>query len=116
MTQHYIGVKMIEAWEQEQEGRAGYAVKYPDGYTSWSPKEVFEEAYIPLGHLGTMAPHQQRVVGEMKLIENWRTKLQRFLFGEIFNTLAEKEQDRLIRQESAMQTYAGILKERIEDF
>lgn len=25
--------------------RDGYIVKYPDGYISWSPKEVFEEAY-----------------------------------------------------------------------
>lgn len=26
----------------------GYKVVYPDGYESWSPKEVFEEAYLPL--------------------------------------------------------------------
>lgn len=25
----------------------GYRVRYSDGYTSWSPKEVFEEAYRP---------------------------------------------------------------------
>lgn len=25
----------------------GYRVRYPDGYESWSPKEVFEEAYRP---------------------------------------------------------------------
>lgn len=25
--------------------QAGYVVLYPDGYTSWSPKDVFEEAY-----------------------------------------------------------------------
>ena len=25
----------------------GYKVVYPDGYVSWSPKEVFEEAYRP---------------------------------------------------------------------
>lgn len=25
-----------------------YIVKYPDGYISWSPKEVFEEAYREL--------------------------------------------------------------------
>lgn len=27
----------------------GYKVRYPDGYESWSPKEVFEEAYRPTG-------------------------------------------------------------------
>ena len=26
----------------------GYAVKYADGYISWSPKAVFEEAYQPI--------------------------------------------------------------------
>lgn len=26
----------------------GYIVKYPDGYTSWSPKEAFEKAYREL--------------------------------------------------------------------
>ena len=25
----------------------GYRVRYPDGYVSWSPKDVFEEAYRP---------------------------------------------------------------------
>ena len=27
--------------------KPGYAVLYPDGYESWSPKDVFEEAYRP---------------------------------------------------------------------
>lgn len=31
------------------ENEMGYIVKYPDGYISWSPKEVFEEAYRELG-------------------------------------------------------------------
>lgn len=26
----------------------GYIVMYPDGYISWSPKDVFEKAYRPL--------------------------------------------------------------------
>lgn len=57
----YIGTKIIEAkpmtrgdynifrgWkipENENPEDGGYLVKYPDGYISWSPKEVFEEAY-----------------------------------------------------------------------
>lgn len=52
----YIGVKMIEAepcpaWKdsgEHKEGDPGYKVRYPDGYVSWSPKEVFEAAYYPL--------------------------------------------------------------------
>lgn len=58
----YIGTKIIEAepaykvdgktvqptdWPVPEGSKAeeGYAVRYPDGYMSWSPKEVFEEAY-----------------------------------------------------------------------
>jgi hypothetical protein len=56
----YLGVKMIEAEPMTEctflsvfkgqdvsnrEDRPGYLVKYQDGYESWSPKEVFEEAY-----------------------------------------------------------------------
>lgn|ERR1044072_22026 len=51
MTQQYYGTKLIQAWESEKEGQPGYGVKYADGYTSWSPKAVFEEAYQPLNAL-----------------------------------------------------------------
>lgn len=30
---------------EPREVRQGYKVMYPDGYTSWSPKNVFEQAY-----------------------------------------------------------------------
>ena len=48
MTAKYMGVKMVEAWEQEKDGKPGYAVKYEDGYVSWSPKGVFERSYFRL--------------------------------------------------------------------
>ena len=40
----YIGTKIIHA-EREDRENEGYKVVYADGYTSWSPKDVFEEAY-----------------------------------------------------------------------
>lgn len=59
--QSYLGVKQVSAkqmnlgdynefrgWkipENEDPNREGYLVKYSDEYVSWSPKEVFEEAY-----------------------------------------------------------------------
>lgn len=50
MTQHYIGVKQVTAWPADgPTGLPGYSVKYADGYTSWSPKEVFERSYLPMG-------------------------------------------------------------------
>lgn len=45
----YIGVKRIQAEPQERNGKPGYRVIYePDGYESWSPKDVFEAAYLPI--------------------------------------------------------------------
>jgi hypothetical protein len=41
----FIGVKLIAAEPQEKDGQDGYKVTYADGYTSWSPKTAFEEAY-----------------------------------------------------------------------
>ena len=54
----FVGTKIIKAvWMSEDEhrksqgktgqqtDRPGYQVYYPDGYVSWSPKEVFESAY-----------------------------------------------------------------------
>ena len=53
--QKYIGTKIIEAepckaWKDtklHKAGEDGYKVRYADGYESWSPKDVFEEAYRP---------------------------------------------------------------------
>lgn len=45
----YIGTKIIHAEPQVDhqagEPRDGYKVVYADGYTSWSPKAAFDEAY-----------------------------------------------------------------------
>jgi hypothetical protein len=62
--EQYIGTKVIHAkpmsrgdynvyrgWnipENEDPADDGYLVRYPDGYESWSPKNVFEEAYRPM--------------------------------------------------------------------
>ncbi len=44
----YYGTKRITAWPEYSDGADGYAVQYEHGYTSWSPKDVFEAAYQPL--------------------------------------------------------------------
>ncbi len=55
----YIGAKIIKAepmdeltflktfkGQDEKHGNPpGYHIRYPDGYDSWSPKDVFESAY-----------------------------------------------------------------------
>lgn len=47
--QTYIGTKIITAKQHDNAmGQPGYAVRYADGYSSWSPKEAFEESYRTL--------------------------------------------------------------------
>lgn len=36
------------------ESQDGYKVVYPDGYVSWSPKDVFENAYMEVGANNTI--------------------------------------------------------------
>jgi hypothetical protein len=45
IMKRYIGVKEITAAPHTKDGVEGYKVVYKDGYTSWSPKAVFEEVY-----------------------------------------------------------------------
>ena len=48
MTQCYIGTKIVAAWREDKDGEPGYAVRYVDGYQSWSPKATFEANYRPV--------------------------------------------------------------------
>jgi len=71
MKQDYYGTKRITAWRQRSNPKGlpaedGYAVKYADGYISWSPKDVFEASYQPLdamsfGHAIAALKEGQRV-------------------------------------------------------
>lgn len=60
----YIGTKIVEAepayrldgkvypasgvYPKSMNLEDGYRVRYADGYESWSPKDVFERAYLPI--------------------------------------------------------------------
>ena len=116
MTQHYVGTKQIVAWPQEKDGKAGYAVKYPDGYVSWSPKDVFEAAYLPMGHVDSLPAHQQRAVGEYVQLRDKVNKITGFIGVSTFNGLPADEQDLLVSQLAAMEVYAEILSERVRAY
>lgn len=116
MTQHYIGTKIVVAWEQEKDCQPGYAVKYQDGYISWCPKAQFEEANVALGHIGNLPPHQQRVVAEYKQLDDRIEKLRAFLKTPMFAGLSETEQNMLKVQGDAMTSYLLVLDARIEHF
>ena len=58
MEKTYYGTKRITAWPEVKTPHVpsgaepippqeGYGVRYADGYTSWSPKQAFEDAYKP---------------------------------------------------------------------
>ena len=138
----YIGTKIINArpmnrldytkfrgWTlpaDENGEDEGYLVEYTDGgkpnlpgfagYVSWSPKEQFECAYIVIGDVSGLPPHQQRVVAEKADLDDKRTKLMAFYSSPIFHGLPESEQSRLLRQGVAMRAYSEILSDRIDWF
>jgi hypothetical protein len=61
----YIGVKMVRAYPQEKDGQPGYGVQYEDGYTSWSPKDIFEKAYFSMGQLPDGSENDNKITPEM---------------------------------------------------
>lgn len=92
----YIGTKLIEAEPayRAQKGNGnftitddpakvfpnypdvedGYRVRYPDGYESWSPKETFEKAYLPLSTNGDLKTDHPSISAEMVdnfILETW---------------------------------------------
>lgn len=70
MLKNYLGTKLVQAepmtrgyftvmekggeTPKENYHDEGYKVVYPDGYVSWSPKEVFEKAYMQFGDNNTV--------------------------------------------------------------
>ena len=114
MTQHYAGTKIVEAWPSEKDGADGYAVKYADGYISWSPAEVFEEAYLPLGHIGNLPAHAQRIAAEHAQLNDRINKLEAFLRSDRFLSIPVIERADLEEQRNHMNAYFDVLKRRYE--
>lgn len=90
----YIGTKLVEAepaWrlngkvyvrdtlpDSVDHAEAGYRVRYADGYESWSPKAVFEAAYLwvnPDGECKTGAPSVSPGMVENFIRETWTETL-----------------------------------------
>ena len=138
----YLGVKLIEAEPSSLDqfagaknfgdlsklsggvDREGYKVVYENGYTSWSPKDVFEDSYRQIKLLEdvkfseqAVLPHQQRVINEMEELDIKIVALDKFILeSPIYKTLPKDEQSRLVLQVRAMQYYFTILVERINNF
>lgn len=56
--------------------REGYKVVYPDGYESWSPKDVFEEAYRPTNGLNFGLALEAAKKGKRIARAGWNGKAQ----------------------------------------
>lgn len=80
----FIGTKIIKAepcpaWKDAGEhkiGDAGYKVVCPDGYESWSPKEVFEEAYRPTDGMNFGLALEAAKMGARIARHGWNGKKQ----------------------------------------
>ena len=141
----YLGVKIVkaESWlgidnkcVNEVNGKQtivltghedeGYKVVYEDGYTSWSPKDVFEKAYrkikvtedlINVVECNEYQQFQQRVIDEASELNIKINVLDDFILNNnIYKKLPEDEQVRLIQQVRAMEYYFSVLIERIQNF
>ena len=93
----YIGTKIIEAAPAVRKGgkvydltwpiprsmepeEPGYRVRYQDGYESWSPKDVFERAYLPL-HVNPDLKTDRPSVSQ-KIVDEFITKTEVTTMGE----------------------------------
>lgn len=98
----------------KKEPEQGYGVKYEDGYTSWSPKGVFEAAYVPMGHADGLQPHVQRVVAEKAQLDDRLVKLGAFLKSPRFLELGEHARNLLNKQHALMEELSEVLAQRLE--
>lgn len=121
----FIGTKVVKAepmtMEEAQKvlGREikpatveedGYLVKYKDGYKSWSPKSVFEEAYKPI------ETFLDRLVIEKQELTVKVDKLYKFLsMKDAIMKVGSFQFARMTEQIEAMEKYLSILTIRIED-
>ena len=116
---NYIGTKEVKAQPMTAEEAIekgykvnnhtgdGYEVEYQDGYKSWSPKEVFEEAYKLADSF------KDRVVLEQQELDVKFIKLNAFFFGDKSCQLDTLNFALLKCQLDAMKAYNGILCQRI---
>jgi len=116
MTQHYVSTKIVTAWAQDRQDIPGYAVKYEDGYISWSPAPQFEAATVALGQVGHLPLHEQRVVAEHAQLNDRLIKLRAFLTTPLFESLPPHIRQLRLVQAEAMSIYLDSLSEIMAEF
>lgn len=84
----------------------GYLVVYEDGYESWSPKEVFEQAYSPI------ETFVERLHTEATQLDQRIIKLQNFIHSDKFKDLELWERESMYEQLALMRAYCNIVSQR----
>ena len=85
----YIGTKIVEAEPcgrklPDRDAEKGYEVIYKDGYKSWSPKAVFEEAYRPIDAMNFGLAIEAAKMGYRIARHGWNGKGQYVELGHDF--------------------------------
>ncbi len=106
-AEEIIGRK-VRPDSDEIEDEEGYLVEYPDGYQSWSPKKVFEEAYQ------LSETHIDRMKIELAEVQERYLKGRAFSFTQNFRALDEEARALLRKQLDQMEAYLYTLTRRIE--
>lgn len=102
-----VGLGYARANEDNHEWRQGYHVVYADGYQSWSPRDVFEEAYKRADTV------EDRLSLELYDLQVKISRLRAFLSAEEAPRVSVMEADLLLKQLKAMEEYGRLLGERI---
>ena len=95
----YIGTKIIQAEPKMRKVPAencpadrgvedGYKVIYPDGYESWSPKDVFEAAYRETSGMNFGLAIEAAKIGKKIARAGWNGKNQYVELGHDFSYTA----------------------------
>lgn len=91
---------------ESEKYKAGYHVKYENGYESWSPAEPFEKAYKVAD-----TPLDRMTIEENEIVDRIE-KLYRFINGEKFNELDNTTRGLLTAQYKSMVEYLHALRLR----
>lgn len=121
----YIGTKTVEAEplsmgeaynqgllqvgrapNEAEKSKPGFRVKYEGGYVSWSPAEVFEQAY----KLAETPLDRMQIEGVE--LSGKQVKLHAFISSEKFEELDDMTKAMLVVQDRLMQQYRYVLDMR----
>lgn len=100
------GANLTDEVVKKNLGNDGYLVEYPDGYRSWSPAPVFEEAYRP------SETYEERM--RLEYIELGK-RIQRATnhLYEPYEPMTDHERELLSAQVDTMVRYYNILRMRL---